>query len=265
MKLKLFLFLLAFILISISYVLGTERHAVLNQALLLIFPIFATFSGLLATKIYGLKSITGKSLLSITLGFACLALGEIIWFFYKNILGIDPFPSIADVFFLLGYPLILAGLYLEFKKSQIQLHQIKKSLIVLSLSLTLTLSIIVLYFGIYLAYDPSVGLLANIIAMSYGVVDLILIIISLFALLIVHAYRGGKFSTFWITTILGILLFLAGDILFAIYNIPYTADIKPYIYIDLIWIAGYLSLAYGMLDNYFHIRTIHREIRSQQN
>ena len=203
-------------------------------------------------------------MLAITLAFACLTIGEIIWFVYKNILGIDPFPSIADVFFLLGYPLILAGLYLEFKKAQIQLHQIKKSLIALSLSLTLVLSIIVLYFGIYLAYDPSVDLLSNIIAMSYGVVDLILIISSLFALLMVHAYLGGKFSAFWITVILGFLLFLVG-ILFAIYNIPYTEDIKPYTYIDLIWTAGYLFLTYGMLDIYSHIRTIHQEMQGQQS
>ncbi|PIP27144.1 MAG: hypothetical protein COX30_03380 [Candidatus Moranbacteria bacterium CG23_combo_of_CG06-09_8_20_14_all_39_10] len=78
MKLKLFLFILAFILISIFYIFGSEKQAVLNQSLFLLFPIFATISGLLATKIYGLKSITGKSLLAITLAFACLTIGEII-------------------------------------------------------------------------------------------------------------------------------------------------------------------------------------------
>ncbi len=265
MQLKTFLCALAFVLISIFYIFGTEKQIILNQALFLLFPIFATISGLLAAKIYGFGNITGKAFLSITLGFACLTVGEIIWFVYKNILGIDPFPSSADTFFLLGYPLILMGLCMEFKKAQIQMHQIKKSLIALSLSLTLALSMIVLYFGIYLAHDPSVGLLANIIAMSYGIVDLILIVSSLFALLMVHAYRGGKFSTFWITVISGFLFFLVGDILFAIYNIPYTADINPYTYIDLIWIAGYLFLAYGMLDIYSHIRTIHQEIRDQQN
>ncbi|HCC79339.1 MAG: hypothetical protein A2X25_06440 [Chloroflexi bacterium GWB2_49_20] len=37
----------------------------------------------------------------------CIA--EVLWYYFANIRGIDPFPSLADVFYLLFYPLLLAG------------------------------------------------------------------------------------------------------------------------------------------------------------
>lgn len=262
MKTRILLFIFAFAAVSISYIFGTEKQDFFNQTLFLIFPIFAALAGILAVKIYGLKSITGKSLLAITLGFACWAIGEIIWYAYV-LIDIDPFPSIADVFFLLGYPLVLLGLYMEFKKARIQLSQLKKASVALGLLITFILTVIVFYFGIYMAYDSSVGFLENAIAMSYGIADLILIVCSLFALSMTRAYRGGKFSEFWMIVIAVFILNLAADVLFAIFSVPYTENAKPYIYIDLIWIAGYLLFAYGMLDNYFHIKAIHKGIKNQ--
>jgi len=262
MKTRISLFIFAFILVSIAYIFEAEKQTFLNQILFLIFPVFAVLTGILAVKIYGLKSIAGKSLLAMTLGIACWAIGGIIWCAYA-LLNIDPFPSIADVFFLLGYLLVLLGLYMEFKKAQIQLSQLKKSTIILGLLITFVLTVIVFYFGIYMAYDSSVGFLENVVAMSYGIADLILIIGSLFALLMTRAYRGGKFSEFWMIVIAVFVLNLAADILFAIFSVPYTENAKPYIYIDLLWIAGYLLFAYGMLDNYFHIKAIRKRIKNQ--
>jgi diguanylate cyclase (GGDEF)-like protein len=38
--------------------------------------------------------------------------GELFWFYYESILRVDPFPSLADPFYILFYPLILGGLLL---------------------------------------------------------------------------------------------------------------------------------------------------------
>ncbi len=39
-------------------------------------------------------------------------IGESLWFYYESILHIDPFPSLADLFYVMFYPLTLAGLLL---------------------------------------------------------------------------------------------------------------------------------------------------------
>lgn len=264
MKLRNISFVLAFVLILADYVFGGTQQVLLNQTLFLMFPLFTALAGAIAFSMFGLKSITGKSMLAMTLGFSCWAIGEIIWYVSKNFLGIEPFPSVADVFFLLGYPLVFLGLYFEFGKAQIKFSQIKRSLLVTSALVALILAGIVSYFGIYLAYDANVSSLENAVAMSYGIVDLILIVSSLFALAIARAYRGGKFVSFWTATISGFLFFLVADILFAIYNAPYAENLSPYIYIDLLWIAGYLLLAYGMLDNYFYIQSVKQGIKNRQ-
>lgn len=46
--------------------------------------------------------------LLIGLASLCNCLAEILWYYYTR-KGIDPFPSLADVFYLLFYPLLLAG------------------------------------------------------------------------------------------------------------------------------------------------------------
>lgn len=43
-------------------------------------------------------------------GTAAWAIGDVLWPVLEH-LGRDPFPSVADVFYLLGYPLLAAGLY----------------------------------------------------------------------------------------------------------------------------------------------------------
>ena len=46
----------------------------------------------------------------IAAAFACFCAGDILFFFYQNVLGRSPFPSLADAGYLLYYPLMLVGL-----------------------------------------------------------------------------------------------------------------------------------------------------------
>lgn len=261
MKLKFSLFLFIFFLVSSAYVLGIEKHAIINQTLFLIFPILATLTGLLALKTYGLNNATGKSLFLITTGLFFWAVGEIVWYIFKNLLNIDPFPSIADGFFILGYPFIVIGLYKEFKKAHPKPTSLHRILPVSYTLIALLLTASVLYFGVYSAYDSTADFLNNMIAISYGIGDLFLIINLLFVLSMIQAYSGGRLAAFWKAITLGFLLFLVADIIFAIYNIEYTENIKPYIYIDLLWMAGYLSLAYALLDNCLYIHKVKKRIQ----
>src|SRR5262245_49022035 len=53
--------------------------------------------------------------LSIAAGLAAFLIGDVIWSVYE-VLGRDPFPSVGDLFYLAGYPLIAGGLVLAVKR-----------------------------------------------------------------------------------------------------------------------------------------------------
>lgn len=46
----------------------------------------------------------------LSIGFGCFFAGDFIYFIYQNVLGMTPFPSLADVGYLAYYPLAFAGL-----------------------------------------------------------------------------------------------------------------------------------------------------------
>lgn len=52
---------------------------------------------------------TGPSVL-IAAGLLSFLVGDLVWYVYDLVLGVGPFPSLADLFYLLGYPLLAGGL-----------------------------------------------------------------------------------------------------------------------------------------------------------
>jgi len=45
-------------------------------------------------------------------GQACFVVGDVLWDIFADVLHSTPFPSVADVLYLAGYPLLAAGLAL---------------------------------------------------------------------------------------------------------------------------------------------------------
>lgn len=262
MKLRLIIFLIIFLVISATYFLLPESEAVSTGALYLVIPVGATLIGLFTSKIYGFNSANGRALLLINGGLVCWGVAEIITY-VLYITGDDTFPSLADAMLLIAYPIFGAGIYRSFITAGIKLKQVNKSLLAVILSASVILTILVAYFGVYLAYDPSADLLSNIVAISYGLGDLVLVIFSLLAILVASEYKGGKLASFWGTIAAGFFLFLVADILFAMHGNQWSEDIaNPYdIFIQLTWIAGYILLTFGMLENYIHVSEVQKKIK----
>ncbi len=261
-KTLLTILLLAFGGVAATYLFGSGDDPLLKDTAYLLFPLIATWAGFCAVKAYGLKSASGRALLYMTAGFGAWTAGELIWYWFKDFLGIDPFPSIADVFYLLGYPLILVGLLKSFRLAGIKPGLLDKRALVLGIGAILLLGVVVGYFGIYLAYAPEVSLAENLIAMSYGVADLVLIAASLLMLMLASVFKGGRLASFWGLVLFGVVTVLIADILFAIYNEPYVNDVAPYVYMDLLWVFGDLLFAYGFFGLAFSVGEIQEKLRA---
>ncbi len=248
-----------FLAISSSYLTGNPT-SLLNATLYLLAPLLFMSAGFYVTRLYGHGSDNGNALFFISLGASCWMLAEIIWYVFKFFMDTAPFPSIADGFFLLAYPLFFVAIYKGLTGIKTEWTKINRATLILNLLIAIILTAVVSYWGIYKAYDQEVGNLENIFAISYGIGDLFLVMGVLWATSLSGIYREGKLGIFWKKMTLGFFLYLIADILFAMYQTEYSDGIKPYVYIDIIWISSYFVLAYGLMENAFFMKAIKDKI-----
>ncbi|MFC1656333.1 hypothetical protein ACFL3C_05670 [Patescibacteria group bacterium] len=217
----------------------------------------AFIAGIYAVKEYGLNSTRGKAILFITLGLLSWMVGEYLWSAFELIFDIDPFPSSADVSYILAYPLLFIGLLYEIRLGKIS-WSFKKYLM-LGLA-TIAFSIITIYFGIYLAYDVEATLVENMVSIFYGVGDLILIVISLLLLILSAEYKGGKMFSAWLYVFVAMILMWGADIGFAMYTEEYESSLMMAILLDHLWTASYLFFTYALFNMGFVVHQINANI-----
>lgn len=237
-----------FLVVSSAYIwqaLG-HPHPLLTSTLFLIAPGLAVISGLYAINTYKLPTGSGQVMTYLTLGLGCWFIGEVIFYLFQFVFDMDPYPSLADAFYIAAYPLIFVALIKEIKAHNFRWQQLNKMTLYTGGLLALALAYIVGYFGIYLAYKSGEPLLNNLVAMGYGVGDLILLIPTFFILKVASDFRGGKLFTSWMVLFTALLCIMVGDVLFAIFTDQYEALRPAAGLIDLAWTTGYLLFAYGL-------------------
>ncbi|MDP3941384.1 MAG: hypothetical protein Q8Q49_03690 [bacterium] len=223
---------------------GGEQNVLYRNGLLFVGQLVTVICGFYAIRMYGMRSVTGRTLAFFTTGFLSFLVGAAIFSYYDATREISPFPSLADGFILFGYPLFFTGLLLELRKKTISLG---KGLQLLFVLFALLLSVVVFYFEIYIPYDMTSSFFVTAVQTAYGVADLILIILFIFVLLLALSYKGGKMFYVWFCFFVGFILTLFGDILFGVYVNDYLAKTGINIYIDLIWRSAYVFFAFGLL------------------
>ncbi len=204
-------------------------------------PAIAFVSGVYAVLAYGTDNRYGRALGWVTAGFAAWLAAEIL-FIVLEVSGLSPFPSVADVLFLLGYPLVLIGLYDLMKLGEIEWTLERK---VMAGIIGILLSVLVAYFGIYKVYDPELPLLDNALGMGYGVADLVLILAALIVAVTALDMKEGALYTCWMIFTIGLAITLGADIFYAIFS-PQYADGNYFArQVDLAYMASYLIMGWA--------------------
>lgn len=222
-----------------------------------ISPLIAVIFSFGAVRLYGLKSTYGYPLFFLSLGLFCWFVGEALWVYYEFILAIDPFPSVADYFYLAAYPLFAMAFFVAMKKGELKIKSFDKIIVFLFGLNALWLFVLVGYFGIYLAYDPAATLIENAVSIAYGVGDLVIFLACLLSLVLAWEYREGRIVMTWMYFFAGFTLILVSDIFFALYYKEYELGIQSYrITLDMLWILGYLYFGFGMYELAYLIRDI---------
>lgn len=236
----------------------------LEAVITLLPPALAAFYGFRAAYAYSYENIHGKAMAALAYGMSFFFIGELLFYIFNFILNKDPFPSIADIFYLAAYPLLFLGFMIEIKYNKPRLNSFNKFALLMMFLIVAGLAAVVAYFGVYKAYDPALSTSANAIAMSYGIMDLIILAPSIYVLRLALEYKGGRLYNSWMLIFLGIIVMLVADILFALYNPQYVENQWPYVLIDLLYAASYLLFAYAFYYTSNILRELRKKIKSKK-
>ena len=215
-----------------------------------VFPIVASaavFSSAFALRKYGPKPNKFLMIwLCFTVGMTLWFLGELSWAVYTFALNVEiPYPSIADIFWLVGYVPLLLALFVYCRLFASVLSKRTMALItavICVLGVLVSVALIVPITGI----EENLATLA--IDLAYPLLDIALLSMALVGLVI---FQKGSMGKSWLLIILGILLNVAGDMIFS-----YTTAQGTYYnghLSELLFIYGYL---FFMLAFYVHTKEL---------
>jgi len=178
-----------------------------------------------------------KIILLFTLSVSMSFVAEQIWFVY-GLIGIDPFPSWADFFYLAAYPPLVLFL---FKLIKIPIRTIPKSNL-LFVGLLVSSFFIPTYWSTYESMGEQ-SILDLVLALLYPVADIIVLV----PLLIGVLYWIDKRNYFLTYLLLGAFVTLVADTL---YVYLFQKDLySVYGPVDILWIWGYIFYIFAILPS----------------
>jgi diguanylate cyclase (GGDEF)-like protein len=177
----------------------------------------------------------GRAWQIIAIAQAVFALGDLIWAVYEVGLGLDPYPSAADIFYILYYPLFFAGIVLLSTRGFSPEEWVRKGLDVGTALITSILIFWTLLIGPIAAANSTEPVLVQILAIAYPVGDLLLIWALLTILLTQHKLRN---STPVILISLALLVLISTDMIYSFQSL--VGDYVSGSLLDLGWIAATL-------------------------
>lgn len=183
-----------------------------------------------------IKEISKKALILLVISFAFWLAAEQTWNLYEHVLDIDPYPSIADFFYVAAPITMFFSLIVFLKPYQ---KQISRKIVVFASAVSIAIlipTVIATYtFG---AEDEFIEIF---VALLYPIVDSVLLVPAIVAISFTIL---NKKSLFWIGILIGIIVLIAADtiFLFAIIDDTYT-DGHP---VDILFISSYTIWAFMM-------------------
>jgi signal transduction histidine kinase len=164
--------------------------------------------------------------------------GDVVSSVYE--IGLDrepPVPSVADVFYLSGYPLLIAGVFLLLRRREGRLRWgsgLDAVVVFLAVALAQWVFVIDPY-----NHDASLGTSERLTYMAYPAMDALLFV----ALAQLIALRGAR-SRAYVLVAISFALWIVGDEFYAARYATYVSGR----WLDFFWLASYVIWAAAALD-----------------
>lgn len=176
-------------------------------------------------------------------GLASMCVGQALLVSYQYWTGSTPFPSQADFWFVLAYPLIIVSLVafaITYTRSGFPAEGLRSFAIIILVAVAVTAWPILLPVA-QMQGSP----LSKTLNLTYPALDLLLIVPIAVLVRITSRFRGGAVWPIWLSLLVGFLFTAAGDILFAYFTALGHSELDPII--DAMYIIAYGNLAWGAL------------------
>lgn len=193
----------------------------------------------IVTKRYGHSAVFGQAYLALGIAFTAYAIGDIIYNFQTTVLKIDPYPSIADIFFFAQYPFIIFHLIRNIKYFK---RKITGRTIIWLAAIPIALVLLYSYFTFqqdgYSLFDYYYGL--PFVAASATSLS--------FAILGTQVFRQSALAAVWSLLAVGIFLNTFGDINY--YYIEIFGLYTRTHFVNVLWFVAPLIITYSLYRHY---------------
>jgi hypothetical protein len=176
-------------------------------------------------------------------GLTAMSLGQALLLFYQFTTGKSPFPSPADFWFVLSYPLIIFALVqfaLTYTRSGFSSGNLKIFAVVIFI-VAAAVAWPILQPVAHMRAAP----MEKALNLAYPSLDLLLMVPIAVLLRITSRFRGGAVWPIWLSLLVGFVFTAAGDILFAYLSALGHNELDPLIHAT--FIIAYGNLAWGAL------------------
>ncbi len=232
--------------ILVATSLGKEVVKIVTDIIYIpVTGIFVASAAMMVSR-FGTVGSHGKAWLFFLGAAVTWFLAETLWTVFELVYNENPFPSIADVFYLIGYPLFFGFLVYYLKPIR---KAISKKMVVTAIIISASVVIPIIYISD--SYDPKVTALENILSTAYPVGDAIILVPSLIG---VSLFFRGEVNFTWSLVCIGIIFFTVGDLgfQFTTFNNTYYTG-HP---VDIVLMWSYIMFAFGAID---HLRIFKKE------
>ncbi|MCV0411670.1 histidine kinase [Nitrosarchaeum sp.] len=212
---------------------NTEESDLLVYMFSMSIPASVAIVGFIVARRYTGTLVYAKAYNMLAIAFLFMLFAEFTYFIYEQWLDLEPYPSIADVFFFMFYPMIVIYLIINVRFFAPKLSKLGV-LIIISIPLIATSTYLGLTIEDYGSFDFFYGII--FVAASSATLGLAIHAASIF--------RGGLVGTAWLVLVLGITINLIGDVWY--YYIEVIESYSLGHPVNLCWYAAYLLILYAL-------------------
>ena len=200
-------------------------------------PLAASIASFVIYTRYKGTRVFGRAYFSLGLAYLMVFAAEVTYLVYDLILQLDPYPSIADVFFFALYPFTIIHIVLNAKFFNPKLlKKEKKWLFIISIP------VIVIYLTVSSFPFPESEYLFDYF---YGVLFAAGSAITLaFAFIGVKIFREGTLGTIWLLLVIGILTNTIGDVWY--YHLEIFGEYDLLHPVNIFWYFSYWLIVYAL-------------------
>ena len=198
------------------------------------------FSIILTIKLYKQKHFQSKAFLLFTIGASLWFIAEQIWAAYVYVYDADPFPSVADIFYMATYPFFVAFLLISLKPIR---KSITKKIWLFSSVLSFAFlipSLLICYNDLEEA-EEGLDPISKSIALAYPILSSFQLTPAIVGIMFL-AKKGVSYS--WMLLLFGFLIFVLSDTFYLFSELDGSYyDGHP---VDLMYLYGFILLIFSL-------------------